>query len=573
MKSEKGGNVFKNKLLFCLIGISCLYLFAQENTLIQIMERELKRSFTGLRNASKEPLYFLQYEVIDETEVNLTAFNGVIQTNASNHNRYLTVDVRVGDYQLDNTHQLRGKSGFADFEFYAPSYEIIPLENDEFSIREVLWQKTDEEFKKAQERIMKVKAEKATKVAETDTSPDFSKAKPQIDIGNEAKLSLDTTAWRHRLKELSKIFKAYPWIYSSEVGLRARALTKYLINTDGTKIVEGNTKYSIRIIASTKAEDGMRLYLSRPFYSHTEDGLPTDETIESTINNLIQDLATLRKAPLVDPYCGPAILKNLAAGVFFHEIFGHRVEGHRQKLECEGQTFKDKVGTKILPEFISIYDDPTLKDYKGTDLNGHYQYDNEGVKAERVTIVENGVLKNFLTTRSPIEHFPQSNGHGRREYGYKVVARQGNLIVESKNQVSYDSLRKMLIVECKRQNKPYGLIFEDIAGGFTMTSRGGLQAFNVTPLLVKRLYIDGKEEVIRGVNIVGTPLIAFSKIIATSDDPDVFNGICGAESGGVAVSGVSPSILTQEIEVEKKEKEQEKLPILPSPLSDKVRMD
>lgn len=559
----------KSKCWIIVISLFSLAVFAQENPLIKIMEGELKRSFAGLKNASKEPLYFLQYEIIEEEEINISAFNGAIQNSEHNRNRYLTVDARVGSYKLDNTHQLRGRYGYEGFEFYIQSYEQIPLEDDEFSVREVLWKRTDEEFKKAQERIMKVKAERETKVAESDTSPDFSKAERQVDIGSRASLSVDTLSWSSRLKELSEIFKEYPWIYSSVVGLTARAVTKYLVNTDGTKIVEGNTKYYVRVNATTKAEDGMELYLYRPFYSHSADGLPPDEEIKSTINGLISDLDLLRKAPLVDPYSGPAILKNRAAGVFFHEIFGHRIEGHRQKLEREGQTFKDKVGTKILPEFISIYDDPTLKSYGKRDLNGHYKYDNEGIKAQRVTVVENGVLKNFLTTRSPIEKFPSSNGHGRREYGYKVVARQGNLIVESKNRVPDDSLRKLLIEECKRQNKPYGLIFEDIAGGFTMTGRGGLQAFNVTPLLVKRVYTDGREEVVRGVNIVGTPLIAFSKILATGDDPDVFNGTCGAESGGVPVSGVSPSILTGEVEVEKKVKEQEKLPILPAPIGGK----
>lgn len=552
-----------------VISILSLSLFAQENQLVKIMEKELWRSFNGLKNAGKEPLYFLQYEVIEEEEFNISAFNGALENTEHNRNRYLTVDVRVGSYKLDNTHQLRGKYGYGGFDFYTSSYELIPLEDEEFSIREVLWKRTDEEFKRAQERIIKVKAERETKVLETDTSADFSLVEKQVDIGTRARLSVDTLSWLNRLKELSKIFKEYPWIYSSVVGLTARAVTKYLVNTDGTKIVEGNTRYYLRVNAATKAADGMELFLYRPFYSHSAEGLPSDEVIKSTIAGLISDLDLLRKAPLVDPYSGPAILKNRAAGVFFHEIFGHRIEGHRQKLESEGQTFKDKVGTKILPEFISIYDEPSLKSYGNKDLNGHYKYDDEGVKAQRVTVVENGVLKNFLTTRSPIENFPNSNGHGRREYGYKVVARQGNLIVESKNRVFPDSLRKMLIEECKRQNKPYGLIFEDIAGGFTMTGRGGLQAFNVTPLLVKRVYTDGREEVVRGVNIVGTPLIAFSRILATGDDPDVFNGTCGAESGDVPVSAVSPSILTGEMEVEKKVKEQEKLPILPSPIGGK----
>jgi len=554
-----------------LLSFVCLFsltLFAQENFLIKTMESELKRSFTGLKNAGKEPLYFLQYEIIDEAEINISAFDGALLINNHTHDRYLTVDVRVGSYKLDNTHQLRGKSGFAGFQYYAPSYDLMPLEDNEFAVREVLWKKTDEEFKKAQERIMQVKAERETKVAETDTSSDFSKTETRIDIGPEAKLSLDTIAWANRLKDLSKIFKKYPWLYSSSVGLTARATTKYLVNTEGTKIVEGETRYIIRNIATTRADDGMSLFLIRPFYSDSAEDLPSDQRISSSLDTLIKDLSALRNAPLVDPYSGPAILKNLAAGVFFHEIFGHRVEGHRQKLEREGQTFKDKVGTEILPKFISIYDDPTLRSYGRQDLNGYYKYDDEGVKAQRVPIVENGVLENFPTTRSPIERFPKSNGHGRRESGYRIVARQGNLIIESKYQVAYDSLKKMLRSECKKQDKPYGLIFEDIAGGFTSTGRGGLQAFNVTPLLVKRLYTDGREEVVRGVNIVGTPLIAFSKIIATGDDPGVFNGTCGAESGSCPVSGVSPSILTAEMEVEKKVKEQEKLPILPSPMGE-----
>lgn len=243
------------------------------------------------------------------------------------------------------------------------------------------------------------------------------------------------------------------------------------------------------------------------------------------------------------------------------------MEGHRQKREAEGQTFTKKIGEKILPEFISVYDDPTLNKYRDTDLRGYYKYDDEGVKSQRVTMVENGVLKNFLMSRSPVEGFPKSSGHGRRQYGRKTVARMGNTIVESSKQVPYSELRKTLIEECKRQDKPYGLVFEDISGGFTGTGRTGVQTFKVIPLLVKRVYVDGRpDEVVRGVDIVGTPLISFSNITAAGDDPDLFNGTCGAESGGVPVGGVSPSILTSKIEVEKKVRAQEKPPILPPPL-------
>jgi predicted Zn-dependent protease len=556
--------MFKNKSIIIIIFLVAISLVtAQENQLLKAMKNELNRSFQGLKKAGKEPLYFLQYEINDEDIITLSASYGMTTSNNHDNNRYLSVDTRVGSYKLDNTHQLRGGSG--GFDFYSPSSSQIPIDNDEYAIREVLWKATDAEFKRAQERIMKVISEKETKVTEEDTSADFSKAPKEIYNSNEAKASIDTILWLSRIKELSKIFKSYPWIYNSFITVTARGNTQYLVNTDGTEIVDGVNRYRVSIYADTKADDGMSLYLFRPFFSFNEAGLPSAEVLRTAIVTLINDLSALRTAPLVEPYSGPAILENRAAAVYFHEIFGHRIEGHRQKLEREGQTFKDKVGTQILPDFLSIYDDPTNENYLGQDLNGFYKYDDEGVKTQRVTVVENGTLKNFLMSRSPIQGFSSSNGHGRRASGYKVVSRQGNLIVESTHQVSYDSLKKLLIAECKKQNKPYGLIFKDIAGGFTATGRGGTQAFNVTPLLVQRVYQDGHEEVVRGVNVVGTPLVSFSKILTTSDDNAIFNGTCGAESGMIPVSCVSPSILTTEMEVEKKVKEQEKLPILPCP--------
>jgi predicted Zn-dependent protease len=298
----------------------------------------------------------------------------------------------------------------------------------------------------------------------------------------------------------------------------------------------------------------------------TPDGLPDDQTLNSTADRLIGELRALYSAPVVEPYHGPAILLNRAAGVFFHEIFGHRIEGHRQKSAEEGQTFTDKVGKQILPDFISIFDDPTQHEFNGTILNGYYPFDDEAVASERVTIVDKGILRNFLMSRTPIPGFDRSNAHGRRSPGNAPVSRQGNLMVESDKTVPFSQLRQMMIDECKAQGKPYGLVFQDISGGFTTTQRSGPQAFKVIPLYVTRVYVDGRpDEVVRGVDIVGTPLSSFSKIVATGDDPDVFNGTCGAESGWVPVSAVSPSILLDDLEIERQEKSQDKPPILPPP--------
>src|SRR6185369_10454404 len=296
------------------------------------------------------------------------------------------------------------------------------------------------------------------------------------------------------------------------------------------------------------------------------DGLPNDQVLLAAIDHVANDLSHLLRAPEADPFVGPAIFSGRAAGVFFHEIFGHRVEGHRQKDDSEGQTFTKSVNTKVLPDFLSVVFDPTRKKAAGIDLNGWYDYDDEGVKGKPIVAVDKGVLKTFLMSRSPIKGVDHSNGHGRRQPGLEVVSRQSNLIVESTNAVPEAKLRQMLLDEVKKQNKPYGLYFQDITGGFTTTSRAGLQAFKVIPVVVFRVYADGRpDQLVRGADIVGTPLASFSKILATGDKPEVFNGYCGAESGSVPVSAVSPSILVSEIEIEKKAKSNDRPPLLPEP--------
>ena len=312
----------------------------------------------------------------------------------------------------------------------------------------------------------------------------------------------------------------------------------------------------------------MELSQTDDFNARSLDGLPSDAEIEKAFRRVIDQVLALRKAPVAEPYVGPAILRNRASAVFFHEIFGHRIEGHRQKDVTEGQTFTKKVGELVLPSFISVRDNPSLARLGDTDLRGYYLYDDEGVKAENVALVSDGVLKTFLMSRRPIDRFPKSNGHGRRQSGMPVVSRQANLIVESTKQVPFDRLRTSLLEECKRQGKPYGLLFEDISGGFTFTGREGPQSFKVLPIVVYRVYADGKpDELIRGVDMVGTPLTAFAKITHTGDDPGVFNGSCGAESGWIPVSAVSPSLLVSTIEIEKRKREQDRPPILPSPFA------
>ncbi len=529
---------------------------------LQTMSQELNRSYKILSKIQPYPLYFLQYEIMDEHQVIISANLGAITDDSEIKKRYLDVDVRVGSYRLDNTHELRGAESY---DWWSSPIEV-PIDNNSEALRLILWSETDKNFKSAQERYIKILNERQVKVLESDTSPDFSTAPKIVYKGSIDTIRFDREQWKERLRRLSNVFKDYPWIYNSRIMLRANSLTKYLVNTDGTKIRQNKISYSINIYAETMADDGMELYLSYPVFAKDAKNLPDEEILKSYADSLIQNLYALKNAPMVEPYSGPAILVNRACGVFFHEIFGHRIEGHRQKSEFEGQTFTKKLNERIMPDFISVYDDPTMEKFGNRDLNGHYLFDDEGVRAQKTTIVENGILKGFLMSRSPIASFPFSNGHGRRQYGRKVVARQGILYIKSNNEVPYNELRNALIEECKKQNKPYGLVFYDISGGFTTTGREGPQTFKVIPLLVKRVYVDGRsDEVVRGVDIVGTPLLSLSKIILTGNDYDVFNGTCGAESGWVPVSAIAPSILVSEIEVEKKAKGQDRPPILPAP--------
>jgi len=536
---------------------------AGESLLLKSMKTELDRSFTAFQHADSIPLYYLSYEVTETDNQDLTASYGAIVRDTKNRERILDIDCRVGDHRLDNTHEIRGEF---DFNFGGSGPARLPLEDDELAIRTIIWKQTDDEYKAALERYTKVKTNQQVLVEREDTSADFSLEKPNVDIGPTVAVTMDAPAWKERLRKWSAVFKEYPFVQTASARVSLTNDNRYFVDSDGARIQTGQSYARVSFSCSGLCEDGMEISRYANFDSFTPDSLPTGNEVDQTIHRLIDEMETLLHAPLAEPYIGPAILVNRASGVFFHEIFGHRIEGHRQKSEMEGQTFARKVGQKILPDFIGVYDDPTLAQFNGTYLRGHYAYDDEGVKTSRVPVVENGVLKNFLMSRSPINNFPQSNGHGRKQAGNTVVSRQGNLLITSTNQFPFDTLAVMLVRECKRQEKPYGLIFYDISGGFTQTGRYGPQSFKVLPLLVYRYYADGRPpEAIRGVDIVGTPLSSFETIVATGDDFGVFNGTCGAESGWVPVSAISPSILVRQVEIEKKLKEQDKPPVLKPP--------
>lgn len=539
--------------------------------LMQSMRKELNRSFSLLKNAGDAPLYFLSYTVYDTVTLAMQSDYGALYSKDDvSHNRVLDVDLRVGSQQLDNTHKMRGGDfGLDSFRLDGLGKQFFPLEDDPWAIRSALWERTDSAFKDAQKKYSKVKVNRGVKVQEDDLSADFSvePAREFKDNGSHT-LDVDRASWENRVKKLSGILGSYKGVQDCNVSFNATATRRFLVNSEGSNIQDERKLYRVSAMVKATAADGMKLWLYDGVEANAPEQLPDDAALEKMARKLAEDITALTLAPRAEPYTGPAILRAKAAGVFFHEIFGHRIEGHRQKDESEGRTFARKMGQQVMPSIISVTDDPTLEKLGKNFLNGAYRFDDEGVPAQKVVLVENGVLKSYLMSRSPVKDCSKSNGHGRCSPGKAPVARQGNLIVDSSRRVPYSELKQMLVAEVKKQGKEYGLIFDEIAGGFTMTQTFMPQSFKLLPLRVTRVYADGRpDQLLRGVDLVGTPLTSLEKILCAADDDDTFNGTCGAESGWVPVSASSPSLLVGTIEVELQDKGQDKPPLLPSPVT------
>jgi len=543
-----------------------------DGVLLQTMDAEMARAMAELGSGApaidpktKQPAqpqpkpYFLSYSVADNENVNISAQYGAITNSTGSRQRIADVQVRLGSPTLDNTH--------GDHRTSALTTLPLPLSDDRAAIARTLWFATNRGYGKALDALLKVKTEQQVRAKEEDVSADFSTEKPEAELLPAApKLEIERSAWEARLREISGVFKQYPDIYYDNVGLEASNETDYFVSSEGAKVESPNHVARLVVVARTRAADGMDLFRVETFEADALGHLPDQKVVLEKTAAMAKNLVALRSAPITEPYNGPAILSGRASAVFFHEVLGHRLEGQRQRGDEEGQTFTKLLNKPILPTFLSVADDPTLRDFKGQPLSGHYAFDDEGQPARKVELVQDGVLKTFLMSRLPVASFAQSNGHGRAETGKMPTGRQGNLIVTSTKMVSDAELREMLKAEAKKAGKAYGLFFEDISSGFAVTTRRSPQAFQVIPLVVYRVFVDGRpDELVRGVSIVGTPQAALNRIIATGDHQDIFNGVCGAESGQIPVSAVAPAMLVSEIETQRQAQGTARPPIVPPP--------
>lgn len=528
------------------------------DALLATAEHELNRAYASLAKLDPAP-YFMSYTIRDQSTALAVASQGGLFNSTQFQNRKADVVTRVGSSMLDNTHGENRKSALRS--------GALALDDNPDAIARVLWSLTYQGYREASKAYLNIKTQTQVKAKEEDISGDFAPQEPSTHLATpEIPLPADQHDLEQAVLKYSSAFRSYPYVYSSVVALTTSTTRTHFVSTEGSRVVSNSAIARLTIHAETRTDDGMELIRVETFQADVPSHLPPEPEVLARIKKMADDLKALRGAAVAEPFDGPALLSGRAAAVFFHEVLGHRLEGQRQRGEKEGQTFTKKINQLVMPDFLTVVDDPTQQKLNGTELSGSYEYDDEGVPASRVEVIQNGILKNFLMSRMPVQGFDKSNGHGRAQTGLMPVGRQGNLIVTSTHTVSDAELRQLFIEEIKKQGKPYGLYFDDIEGGFTLTQRSAPQAFEVLPVLVWKVFPDGRpDELVRGVNIVGTPIAPLSRILVTGPKTEVFNGICNAESGPVPVAAAAPAVLFAEMEVQKRAHSLNRPPILPPP--------
>ncbi len=543
-----------------LIGLSA-QVIGQDDKLIEILEKELDREYELLAKQNP-PVYYISYNVSDMTVLSLEASFGSLMNSDQNRSRILNANVRVGDYAFDNSHNFQGSERFSRYSGAMP----LPLENIEDAIKQTTWMATDMGYKVASSAYTIAQRSEKNEIGEV---PDFTKENVVTFI--EQPLSpedteVDVQKWIDQLTTWSQAFLEDKDILEGSVNFSFVSGQKYFLSTEGSKIRQNELRAEIQISAAVRSSGGNVIPLHQNYFARHPNELPKSAQVTADIDRMLKKLQELKVAPVADPFAGPAIFSGRSAGVFFHEIFGHRVEADRLKSSDDAQTFKEKIGKKVLPKFIDVTFDPTLPAFQNNHLTGSYAYDDQGVKSQKVQAVKDGILKDFLRSRKPLLEGQQSNGHSRAQTGLNPVSRQSNLIVSSSNQKEEEALRKMLIKECKKQDKQFGYYIKNVQGGYTMTDRYTPNAFSITPTEVYKVFADGRpDQLVRGVDLIGTPLTMFSEIQATGTTSDIFYGYCGAESGYVPVTAIAPAIFVRKIETQKKPEANMDKPILSNP--------
>jgi TldD protein len=525
--------------------------------IFQAMEEEMARSLSELKVDVFGPPYFINYQIRQHDRAEVAASFGALISSDTQQKRTLFVDVKVGKPEFDSSSPQSHRYSVE---------QLIPMDNHLDSLKRALWYETDLRYKQAIVSFLRKKGRFISGVESHDL-PDFSKGKStheQIDLIPEWKL--DLAGWETLAREVSGLFKGSPEIEKSKVRIFSERTIRYYYDSEGNKIRDTHLEYGIHLEAWTKTGEGTQLHDQETFYFNRIDQAPSKIKLAHATQALIVSLKALKSAPQMDPYVGPAIFSPDATAVLFHEAIGHRLEGDRLRRDKDGKTFLKKIGQRILPEFVTVVDNPSLESYQGTPLIGHYHTDDQGQVSREVVLIDHGVLKSFLLSRMPVLGFNRTNGHARSDGAHAPMSRMSNFVVQSDLTLDAASLKQRLIEEVRKQKKPYGLFVKKIIGGETQTDTRQFQVFKGKPLYLYKVFPDGREELVRGVDFVGTPLSMISKILITGNDPTAINGFCTAESGILPVASITPSVLLSEVELQASHQSHVRQPILNPPL-------
>lgn len=541
-------------LTYCLV--SAPGIWCQTAPFVDVLASELNRNFEVLKGKGSPPAYFMSYSVSDATEDVVRASFGALLRSASDHRRAFDCSVRVGSPQLDNYHKLDGQQ--ARFTRAL----ALPLEDIANPIRRLVWLETDRCYQAAVQRLAEINSRIPNDGGGKGAVLEFSPEPAAVSLLRSDARKLDRDAWTNRLRKLSAGFLEFPGVLQSEIMASNHSSSRIVVNTDGTRVQIASNVSRVVITSRAKASDGEDLELYDSFESFDPEKLPNDNTLLQALILQADLMQRLKRAPETDPYVGPAIFSARAAAVLFHEVLGHGLESRG----ADGAPLTSRLNQTILPSTYTVVSAPTITQAGPYDLIGSYSHDDEGVTARPVVVVENGVLKSLLLSRTPTAGFPQSNGHGRRQSGFEVVARQSNLFVDSTATVKNDDLRANLVAEVTRQGKPYGLYIERLRVGNPIPGPAGVP---IRPILIVagyRIFASGrKEELIRGAALDGDLLKIFEKITMTSDFKQALNLYDQGESGTVPVSIVAPPFLTSVVQIKRTAKPSDRPPFLPGP--------
>ncbi|MAJ29549.1 hypothetical protein CBD41_09815 [bacterium TMED181] len=528
---------------------------ATAKKLIRVAAEECQRASLKLRKPGLPKLFYLSHLIRDHEFFNVEARFGALYKVDQYSRRNCLTDAHVGSYRKDQISEGGLEENSKDEESY--NYLQLPIHDQKEALRIGLWRLTDAKYREAEEAYFRRKAHELTYLNLHPNLSDWEKRTPIVDLSPRSLPSIDREFWSSYVEKASDTVKRHSGIKNSHVSLQVKHQTRLFVNSDGSQIAESQAYWQLEAYLWHLSDKGDGIPWTISHFVNDPAELPDLKSFRNEIRAAAKLLEKIAAAPRFHSYSGPVLLDPIPAGLLIHEAMGHRLEGNRLRSGGEARTFADSLGKVVLPEFLCLSDHPQsshmeLPSGEVRSLVGHYRYDDEGTPSEKADLISSGKLRGFLTSRVPIHRKHSSNGHARSSHHERAISRMGVTQLESEVSTSKVELKEKLLEEVRRQNLPYGIRILNASSGETTTDAYDFQAFLGEINLAARVFPDGREEFIRGVNFVGTPLNAVQGIMAAGNDPAIDNAWCGAESGMVPVSTISPTLLIRNLELQSK---------------------